>query len=363
MIHKNNLRTHKNNFSCRGQVSVLFAALIPLLFLVLGVVLDLGWYYLNVSRLQNAADAAAVAGAQTLIAEGQNFSAYKNIALVKKYPARVSNEYRSDTNSEKEAITNSNAVAKKYVAKNLSGASYEANFDAWTKTEIQSEQKLYEKDDNLYYVVKLSEEIRHFFLPGWFDDMNAPVTAVALLSKNALEEVVPPEVLSSSDSILPEIPDMLIPERPTTQDNVGEEETLETVMEDAKNSNVIVGNWEVQKYYKYLDSDSSSDTYTNSTGTLAKMSRSQAFEERFGFAVYTNAWNHFQDVKNHYKIPGATYRTETINVWDDVVDKDNDGSVDSWGNGQSGMSNVVATEASSNPDKIDNKGKPYTWDK
>ena len=238
-----NIMSLSQFFKRRGQVSVLFALLMPIFILCLGVTLDLGWYYLNVSRLQNAADAAAVAGAQTLIAEGQNFSAYKNIALVKKYPARVSNEYRSDTNSEKEAITNSNAVAKKYVAKNLSSASYEANFDAWTKTQIQSEQKLYEKDDNLYYVVKLSEEIRHFFLPGWFDDMNAPVTAVALLSKNDLEEVVPPEVLSSSDSILPEIPDMLIPERPTTQDNVGEEETLETVMEEAKNSNVIVGNW------------------------------------------------------------------------------------------------------------------------
>ena len=33
----------------------------PIFLLLVGVVLDLGWYYLNVSRLQNAADAAAVA--------------------------------------------------------------------------------------------------------------------------------------------------------------------------------------------------------------------------------------------------------------------------------------------------------------
>ncbi|MBQ3336340.1 MAG: pilus assembly protein, partial [Selenomonadaceae bacterium] len=47
----------------RGQVLVFYALLIPFLFLCIGVGLDLGWYYLNVSRLQNAADAAALAGA------------------------------------------------------------------------------------------------------------------------------------------------------------------------------------------------------------------------------------------------------------------------------------------------------------
>ena len=45
----------------------LYGLLIPFLLLVVGVGLDLGWYYLNVSRLQNAADAAALAGAQALV--------------------------------------------------------------------------------------------------------------------------------------------------------------------------------------------------------------------------------------------------------------------------------------------------------
>ena len=47
----------------RGQVLALYVVLIPFLFLFVGVGLDLGWYYLNVSRLQNAADAAVLAGA------------------------------------------------------------------------------------------------------------------------------------------------------------------------------------------------------------------------------------------------------------------------------------------------------------
>ena len=45
----------------RGQMLVLFALMIPVILLFVGLALDLGWYYLNVSRLQNAADAAALA--------------------------------------------------------------------------------------------------------------------------------------------------------------------------------------------------------------------------------------------------------------------------------------------------------------
>ncbi len=277
----------------RGQVSMLFALLMPIFILFIGVTLDLGWYYLNVSRLQNAADAAAVAGAQTLISEGQNFSDYKNIVLVKKYPVGVSNEYRTDTPSEKEAITSSNNVAKKYVNKNLSGESQSSLVDSWTKREIQAEEpKLYEKDDNLYYVVKLSEEIRHFFLPGWFDDMSAPVTAVAMLSKNVQDTPTPPEMSDVSETILPQVPEM--PARSPTV--ITDEEGFEEAVEGAKNSNVIVGNWEVQKKYITIDG---TKTYTDeATGReVYVLALASDFENRFGFAVYTSAWNHFQDKK------------------------------------------------------------------
>ena len=55
----------------RGQVLVFYALLIPLLFLFAGVGMDLGWYYLNVSRLQNAADAAVLAGAYKLVEQDE----------------------------------------------------------------------------------------------------------------------------------------------------------------------------------------------------------------------------------------------------------------------------------------------------
>ena len=72
----------------RGQVAVLYALLIPILLFLGGVGLDIGWYYLNVSRLQNAADAAVLVGANKLIEEHDTFKDKNYKAkLVNKYPA------------------------------------------------------------------------------------------------------------------------------------------------------------------------------------------------------------------------------------------------------------------------------------
>ena len=151
-VIKNLLPTDYRVTKCRGQVAVLFALFIPLLFLILGLVLDLGWYYLNVSRLQNAADAAAVAGAQTIM-DSEYFSGYKSVTLIGKYPAKVSNEYRVNNIYELTAIENGNSVAKDYIAKNLS-SDKSTIINSWTKSEVGTEEGLYTKDENLYYVVK-----------------------------------------------------------------------------------------------------------------------------------------------------------------------------------------------------------------
>ena len=79
----------KNDSQQSGQMLIFFALLVPLLFLFAGLVLDLGWYYLNVSRLQNAADAAVLAGAKGLLEElKKNNSKYKSykVTLVYQHP-------------------------------------------------------------------------------------------------------------------------------------------------------------------------------------------------------------------------------------------------------------------------------------
>lgn len=314
----------KNYFKQRGQVSLLFALLMPIFLLLLGVVLDLGWYYLNVSRLQNAADAAAVAGAQALV-EKESFSEYKSISLVGRYPGRISDEYRPADNSVQESIEDVNTVAEKYVSKNLEGKnSNGSKIDYWTKTSYESEQGLYEKDNNLYYVVKLQEEIRHFFLPGWFNDMNAPVTSIALLSKQVSEkepvvvEPPQPEVINPED------------EKPIRSSGTGAEiqlpEGTNILIEMYKLEDVsAIRNWEWQNWYK-----NSSVTYSQTVpveylrGTMVEPTK--AYKELTGKDIYGGKWNEYQDktkdtTRNDYtqKVVhfnnGDLYRTETVSVY------------------------------------------------
>lgn len=159
----------------RGQAMTLFGLLIPLLFMFVCLGLDLGWYYLNVSRLQNAADAAALAGAQELAKDTENFSDVKGIFLVKNYLGTA-----DDTD-----ISAGNAVAEIYADKNLSGNDSGKLTNSWTNGNVTDIETLYKDyDGNFYYVVYLVENIRHFLMPGWFHDMGAPVVAIAMLSKD-----------------------------------------------------------------------------------------------------------------------------------------------------------------------------------
>ncbi len=228
----------------RGQVMVLYALLIPLLFLFVGVGMDLGWYYLNVSRLQNAADAAALAGASALVKE-EDFNNYLVIALApNKLPAdfddyadvfkntfdastiangKLSNYHKID--DIKETLKKGRDSAEEYTRKNLEdtaevkasddNTSTLSATDYWSISKKDVDKKVsgtielkYKIVDGkndvygpLYYVVSLREKIRHFFLPGWFDDMNAPVKAVVLLKPHYKGLIDPMEQLERTKVI------------------------------------------------------------------------------------------------------------------------------------------------------------------
>ncbi|MBR4642797.1 MAG: pilus assembly protein [Selenomonadaceae bacterium] len=213
----------KNFFRQRGQVMLLFALFVPLLFLFAGMGIDLGWYYLNVSRLQNAADAAVLAGAKSLLKQLQdnssNYKSYK-VALVYQHPDEsnlytVSSLTKSSTKSTTADATDITAAIKstadkaavQYARKNLSSnnvsSSSQSFFsvaeaaetdeaysmeDSWARKNRYNEIKMdspqiYKDGDDFYYVVQLQEDIQHLFMPGWFDPMDAPVIAVAKISK------------------------------------------------------------------------------------------------------------------------------------------------------------------------------------
>ena len=164
-----------------------------------GVGLDLGWYYLNVSRLQNAADAAVLAGAKKLIEAHALFQgkSYKN-KLVDKYP-KDENKLAKDEDGNNISTTDGDLEALKYAKKNLGDTAYappslfsvaqaaddKSTKDGYTRGDntVTMTTNLYQDGEDYFYVVGLSENIHHFFI-GFLDDMNAGVVAVALLSKN-----------------------------------------------------------------------------------------------------------------------------------------------------------------------------------
>ena len=123
----------------RGQMLLFYALMIPVMLLFIGLALDLGWYYLNVSRLQNAADAAALAGAKALMAHDENFSEFKYTWLA--------DNYSGDKDTTIDTAIG-DAAAQSYANKNLSGNDAAAPItDNLTDTTVAHAETLYQDDE------------------------------------------------------------------------------------------------------------------------------------------------------------------------------------------------------------------------
>ena len=183
----------------KGQTLILYVLLTPMLFFAGGAAADLGWYYLNVAQLQNAADAAALAGAQVI-------NEKNNSILIRKFP---DNEQFSENLSEDIAAKKNDADdrAKKFLNEN------------WNNGAITSKENLYKNESsalNLYYVVQLDyNSFKHLFnILDNLGDNKISVSAIAKLN------IIPPQT-------------------PIVEDDTEELQRL-------KAQNVISGNWEVE---------------------------------------------------------------------------------------------------------------------
>lgn len=166
----------------------MYALLIPLLILFVGVGLDLGWYFLTVSRMQHAADAAVVAGAAKLLTNKEDtiFSDYTAAQLISKVP-----HYLTSASITSEIYTgDGDEVAKTYVKKNMATDNSDWNdntiADSWTKKDLTFGRTLWGSDERdfktLYYQVVLRQEVGHLFLGG-FTPMTAVVSSVAKITR------------------------------------------------------------------------------------------------------------------------------------------------------------------------------------
>ena len=186
----------------RGQVMVLWALLTPLLIVFVGAGIDLGWYYLTVSRLQNAADAAALAGAMKLVEKNQDLSDYYVYSLSNP-PTDLLSDYTIYYVDEETQVYTGKTInetpGKEDAKKNLS-ASEDTNkvTDGWNTIKqnetVNFASVLYAKAMDIqqrenglkYYQVTLTEQVSHLFLRGW-DPMEAKVVAYALLKPHDID--------------------------------------------------------------------------------------------------------------------------------------------------------------------------------
>lgn len=277
-------------FKQRGQVLVLYAVMIPLLFMFAGIGIDLGWYYLNVSRLQNAADAAALAGAHTIEANsddtfGVHYYAQtltarvpKDIELGVLDYEKISKEavqltelknYKTAEEvkgtmiagrDEVEKYTRLNVADDTAVQSPSKSTGKISAVDGWSTSSNANGKKIdgkvnlfIERTDlrndiygTMYYQVVLTEKVSHLFLKS-LEPMNATVVAVVLLQPHG------PDLLSGVRNLEP----------------------LK-----------VIQNWEIQNY-GYIHNN----------------------------APYTEKWNHFQraDQKIYYT-DGDAVRREDITV-------------------------------------------------
>ncbi len=196
----------------RGQVMLLYALLVPVLMLFLGVAVDLGWYYLNVSRLQNAADAAALAGAQTLV-KTEDFNNYLVISLAPNKVPEDFDDYKDafsniGTNGDlrnyhriddiAETLKEGRAVVERYTRENLEDSTTvntAANttdtvsaIDGWSISADAADKKVTGKIElkykivdgkndvygPLYYVVNLDEKFATSLCPAGLTTWTRP---------------------------------------------------------------------------------------------------------------------------------------------------------------------------------------------
>ncbi|MBQ3445005.1 MAG: pilus assembly protein [Selenomonadaceae bacterium] len=110
----------KQCFIRRGQVAVFYALMVPMIFLLGGVGLDLGWYYLKVSRMQNAADAAVMAGAWKFLEDEGTLSDYSDAKLIDFVPSYVLNPNNTgEPVLSPRSKATGEAKAKEYVKNNI----------------------------------------------------------------------------------------------------------------------------------------------------------------------------------------------------------------------------------------------------
>ena len=281
----------------KGQAMLFFSVMLPWLFLFLAMAADFGWLYFNQSRLQNAADAAAIAGSKQLIFDEQNLSDYSYTTLVSVHDEGLQ-RLAKDNIISKRITSDGDEVAKRYLKYNLEGngenpfeivdisptpgtKNLRDNYNSrWNR--VKFSHMLYGSDAEdfqaLYYVITISEQLDHLFgdIINYFNKL-FPLNIPHLEAK-AVAVVKITHVMIKVDP-----------------DNPLHGPSLYDQMVELRNNEVYADWWEIKYEYDRQPNDVRKSLFkTDDTMTIARMRSVQA--------------------KGNEYVEGNFYRTETLTL-------------------------------------------------
>lgn len=302
----------------KAQVLVYFAVALPFLFMFVGAAADFGWIYFNQSRLQNAADAAVLAGARAIVDTKRGANKTFEINFVSRFP-EFSTFVPNNT-------TAGHAAATAYAEKNFDKSDINDTSDekpAYYYAMTEYTHGNIETLSTLYYAVELDGKAKHLFsiMENLFgDNMKLKAFAVAKITSNGENITVPAEIVK----------------------NIGFYGT-------------VIGNWEIQNNYKNNVSNYNNLAYNNYYAD-DKNEFLQDKQEHNGYnpvtktinystlngyrAEFSGEWNYFQDPKAHYR-DNDEYRYVKITVQDKKYDTN---SIKSSSVGTSPNGNTIHAE-------------------
>lgn len=192
----------------RGSILVLSVILLPIMFAFLGFGYDLGNIYMHKSRLQNVADAAALAGARAYLdsqttknkdevdgtvdrengklaanstatyLEGRNTPDVYNVGDAQKSKNRDYSKHKA-----------ADKAADEYIYRNIVNLGSEVKSDRWSHYAINSDNA----DPKTFYRVGLYEEVPLYFLP-----IIKSVSKTQIVRAGAIAVVVPGDTSSGT---------------------------------------------------------------------------------------------------------------------------------------------------------------------
>ena len=178
----------------QGSIVVLTAVLLPVFLGFMGIGYDVGNLYMHKARLQNVADAAALAGAREFVNNSESSDSTDG-SLPSSQPVSLTEDMVKNQsllpNRTSSRHENADKAADKYIVNNLANLHNEVTTDENSHVAVQVTQKNEENNNyefKKYYRVGLSENVRLSFLPilpGINRDATVRVGAVALAQAEA----------------------------------------------------------------------------------------------------------------------------------------------------------------------------------